>query len=58
MGLVKHLMCGVWFLFCVKISTMNVKNDVFDFYKTQDWEVAATFNCSVHIAGMYMQAIL
>ena len=51
-------MCGVWFLFCVKISTMNVKNDVFDFYKTQDWEVAATFNCSVHIAGMYMQAIL
>lgn len=48
----------MWFLFCVKISTMDVKNEVFDFHKTQGQEAAAAFNCSVHSDGMYMQAIL
>lgn len=37
-GLVKQLMGRVWFLFSVKIN-VDVKNEVFDFHQTQDWEL-------------------
>lgn len=35
MGLVKRLMCWVWFLFCVKISTTDVKKKPLIFIKLQ-----------------------